>query len=203
MSAFPFSDSMVELLSRPTVRLCYACELDFQSGMVRAHTGTGPLIIDGQTFYGVGTFGDISTTKERLDSGSPSSVSLTLSGLDEQLIAGTQVERCRGRFGRLLLVAIDDDGSYAADILFSGKMDAAQFSFAGSDGGEGGTDNAISVEITDRMADWQRKGTERWTDENHRSRHSGDRFFFAVAQLADWPIYWGAKKDAPSFTYPK
>jgi hypothetical protein len=198
MAAFPFSDSMVELLSRSTVKLAYACELDFQSGMVRAHTGTGPLIINGETFDGVGTFGDISSTKEQLDSGSPANVTLTLSGLDAQLIAGTQVERCRGRFGRLLLVAIDDDGSYAADILFSGKMDAAQFSYAGSE-----DDNAISVTITDRMADWQRQGTERWTDENHRQRHPGDRFFFAVAQLADWPIYWGSKKDAPSFSYPK
>ncbi|WP_206019096.1 hypothetical protein [Salinicola acroporae] len=198
MSAFPFSDPVVELLSRPNVKLAYACELDFVSGMVRAHTGTGPLIINGETFDGVGTFGDISSTNEKLDSGSPASVTLTLSGLDAELIAGTQVERCRGRFGRLLLVAIDDDGSYAADILFSGKMDAPQFSYAGSD-----DDNAISVAITDRMADWQRKGTERWTDENHRQRHPGDRFFFAVAQLADWPIYWGAKKDAPSFTYPR
>ncbi|WFF40389.1 hypothetical protein EVC62_02115 [Salinicola endophyticus] len=198
MSAFPFSDSVVELLSRPAVMLAFAAELDFESGMVRAHTGTGPLVINGETFDGVGQFGAISAPQEALDSGSPKSVTLTLSGLDADLIAGTQAERCRGRFGRLLLVAIDDDGSYAADILFSGKMDAPQFSYDGNDG-----ENQISVTITDRMADWQREGTERWTDENHRQRHPGDRFFFAVAQLADWPIYWGAKKDAPSFSYPK
>lgn len=197
MAMFPFSDSMVELLSREHVRLAYACELDFQRGMARAHTGTGPLILDGETYYGVGTFGDISATKEKLDSGSPTSVTLTLSGLDEGIIADTLEDRCRGRFGRLMLVAIDDDGSYAVDILFSGKMDAAAFQYAGSE-----DENAISVTITDRLADWQRAGTERWTDENHRRRHPGDRFFFAVAQLADWPIYWGSKKDAPSFSYP-
>jgi hypothetical protein len=78
-------------------------------------------------------------------------------------------------------------------------MDAAQFSFAGN----GSDGNKITVPLIDRMAEWQRTGTERWTDENHRARHGDDRFFYAVAQMSEWPIYWGSKKDAPSFTYDK
>lgn len=197
MQIHPFSDAVVDLLARPTVRLAYAIELDFASGMVRAHSGTGEMVIDGYTYFGVGQFGKISNAKERLDSGSPASVTLTLNGLDDQLVADTLQERCRGRAARVMLVAIDEDGSYAADILFSGKMDAAKLSYGGHD-----EQNAIQVTVTDRMVDWQREGTERWSDENHRSRHPGDRFFYAVAQLADWPIYWGNKKDAPSFSYP-
>lgn len=197
MQVFPFSDAVVNLLARRTVRMVYAAELMFASGPARLHTATGPLIIDGQTYHGVGSFGSISTTREQLDSGSPMSVTIELSGLDTGLVADTLQDRCRGRPGKLMLVAIDEDGSYAADILFSGRMDAAVMDYAGTEG-----DNTISVTITDRMADWQRAGTRRWTDENHRSRHDDDRFFYAVAQLAEWPIYWGAKKDAPSFSYP-
>lgn len=196
MQVFPFSDAVVDLLARPTVRMVYAAELDFRDGITRAHTGTGPLVIEGHTYEGVGSFGDVSRTREQLDSGSPASITLTLSGLDPQIVASTLQDRCRGRAGRVMLVAYDEDGTYAADILFSGKMDAASMSYAGA-----GDENAISVTITDRMIEWQRPGTERWTDENQRSRHDGDRFFYAVAQISDWPIYWGAKRDAPSFTY--
>ncbi|MCF2913377.1 hypothetical protein [Halomonas sp. Cn5-12] len=196
MQVFPFSDSVVEMLAKPTVRLVHAAELHFKDGVARAHTGVGPLVIDGQTYEGVGNFSAVSRAREQLDSGSPSSVTLTLSGLDAPTVAATLQDRCRGRFGKLMVVAYDEDGTYAADILFSGKMDAANLSYGGSE-----DDNAISVTITDRMVDWQRGGTERWTDENHRSRHQDDRFFFAVAQLSDWPIYWGAKRDAPNFTY--
>ncbi|WP_339935152.1 hypothetical protein [Vreelandella glaciei] len=196
MQVFPFSDSVVEMLAKPTVRLVYAAELDFKDGMARAHTGVGPIVIDGHTYEGVGNLSSVSRAREQLDSGSPSSVTLTLSGLDAPTVAATLQDRCRGRAGKLMVVAYDEDGSYAADILFSGKMDAANMSYGGAD-----DENAISVTITDRMVDWQRGGTERWTDENHRSRHQDDRFFFAVAQLSDWPIYWGAKRDAPNFTY--
>lgn len=196
MQVFPFSDSVVALLSKPNVRMVFAAELHFKDGITRAHTGTGPLVLDGQTYEGIGAFGDVSRTREQLNSSSPASVTLTLSGLDPQLVAATLQDRSRGRPGKLMLVAYDDVGNYAADILFSGKMDAPTMNYAGSEG-----DNAISVTITDRMVDWQRPGTERWTDENQRSRHNDDRFFYAVAQISDWPIYWGAKRDAPSFTY--
>ena len=196
MQVFPFSEAVVDLLARPTVRMVYATELHFKNGIARAHTGIGPLVIEGFTYDGVGDFGNVSPAREQLDSGSPAAVTLTLSGLDPTIVASTLQDRCRGRFGKLMVVAYDEDGTYAADILFSGKMDAATISYGGAD-----DENAISVTITDRMVDWQRGGTERWTDENHRSRHQDDRFFFAVAQLSDWPIYWGAKRDAPNFTY--
>lgn len=196
MISFPFSDSVINLMSRPTVRMTYAAELDFKDGMARFHTGTGPLVIDGQTYEGVGNLGDIESVQEQLNSSSPMSVVMTLSGLDAQVMRDTLQDRCRGRAGRLMLVAYDEDGTYAADILFSGTMDAASMSYAGNQG-----ENAISVELTDRMVDWQRGGTERWTDENHRARHGGDRFFAVVAQLAEWPIFWGGAKNAPPFKF--
>ncbi|MBZ5489138.1 hypothetical protein HW452_16585 [Halomonas aquamarina] len=196
MQIFPFSDAVVDLLARPTVQMAYAVELDFRDGWVRAHTGFGPLVINGQTYEGVGSFGNVTPVREGLNSSSALSATLTLSGLDPSIIASALADRCRGRFGRLMIVAYDDNSDYAADVMISGFMDAPTMSYAGSEG-----ENAISVTLTDRFVDWERVGTERWTDENQQSRHDGDRFFFAVGQMSDWPIYWGAKRDAPTFTY--
>ncbi|MBD1602495.1 hypothetical protein [Pseudomonas typographi] len=196
---FPFSQAVVDILSQGKFMIVYACQLDFADGMVLAHTGTGDLVIDGVTYQGVGSLGEVGQAQESDSSGSPMSIDLTLNGLDAYILQETNIRGCRGRPGKLMFVVFDAEGNYAVDILFSGRMDAAQFSYAGN-----GTDgNKITVPIIDRMAEWQRTGTERWTDENHRARHDGDRFFYAVAQMAEWPIYWGAKKDAPSFTYDK
>ncbi|OHV12113.1 hypothetical protein [Kushneria phosphatilytica] len=199
MLSFPFSDSVVDMLSRETVRIVFAVYLDFQNTPALAHSGTGVLTIDGRTYQGVGSFGSIEPAKEELGGDSPTSLDLTLSGLDSSIVSSTLKDRCRGRDGKVYLVAIDDEtGDYSADILFSGKMDAASFNYSGN--GDGA--NAVTVTINDRMTYWQRKGTERWTYENHKARHPGDDLFYAVAQLSEWPIYWGAEKDAPSFEYP-
>lgn len=196
-AAFPFSQSVVDILATGRFMVVHACQLDFADGMVFAHTGTGQLVIDGITYDGVGSFGEIGQTQESDNSASPMSVDLKLTGLDAYILKETNIRGCRGRAGKLLFVVFDEAGNYASDILFSGRMDAAQFSF----GGNGEDGNSISVPIIDRMAEWNRTGTERWTDENHRARHEGDRFFYAVAQMAEWPLYWGATKDAPAFTY--
>lgn len=195
--AFPFSQSVVDIIAQGRFMAVYACQLDFPDGMVFAHTGTGDLVLDGTTYQGVGTFGEVGQAQESSSSGSPMSVELTLNGLDATIISETSLKGCRGRNAKLLFVVINQAGEYAADILFSGRMDAAQFAYSGN----GSDGNAIRVPIIDRMAEWSRIATERWTDENHRARYQDDRFFFAVAQMADWPIYWGASKDAPSFSY--
>lgn len=195
--AFPFSQRVVDIIALGNFMAVYACQLDFPDGMVFAHTGTGDLVLDGITYQGVGSFGEVGQAQESSSSGSPMSVDLTLNGLDTTIITETSLKGCRGRNAKLMFVVIDQAGGYAADILFSGRMDAAQFSYSGN----GSDGNAIKVPIIDRMAEWSRTATERWTDENHRARHQDDRFFFAVAQMADWPIYWGASKDAPSFSY--
>ncbi|AVX22829.1 Prophage PssSM-03, Orf15 [Pseudomonas syringae pv. atrofaciens] len=196
-SAFPFSQRVVDIIATGKFMPVYAVQLDFADGMVFAHTGTGDLVVDGITYEGVGNFGQVSQSKESDNSGSPMSVDLTLSGLDSYILSETNLRGCRGRMAKIIFVVFDEAGNYAADILFSGRMDAPKFSFAGN--GQDG--NTITVPVIDRMAEWSRTGTERWTDENHRARHQGDRFFYAIAQMSEWPIYWGAAKDAPTFTY--
>lgn len=196
-TSFPFSQAVVDIIVRGNFRAVFAAQLDFVDGMVYAHTGLGELVVDGITYQGVGNFGEVGQIQESSSSSSPMSTDLTLNGLDTSILSSTTIKGCRGRFGRLLFIVMDEAGNYAADVLFSGRMDAAQIGY----GGNSEDGNKITVPIIDRMAEWSRTGTERWTDESHRARHEGDRFFFAVAQLASWPLYWGAAKDAPSFTY--
>lgn len=191
LSGFPFSQSVVDILSTGEFTIMYAAELDFKDGMVRVHTGTGSLVINGETYEGVGTLGSVSAARETNDASGPLKINLTLSGLDSDIVKESLQDRCRGRQGRVYFVAIDRDGNQAADILFSGRMDAAKFTFDQSD-------SSIVVPLVDRMAEWDRRNVKRWTDENHQLRHPGDRFFKAVSQVSEWPIRWGSAVGLPS-----
>lgn len=194
LMAFPYSEQVVNIMAGGQFTLIYAADLDFRDGMVRVHTGTGQIVIDGQTYEGVGNFGSVGAIKESDNSSGPMTLDLVLSGLDSDIVNDALVDRCRGRPARVMIMVSDAEGNQAVDIIFSGRMDAAKFSY-------GLEDSSITIPVIDRMSEWSRRNIQRWTDENHQLRHPGDRFFFAVAQLSEWPLYWGNSKNAPSFEY--
>lgn len=50
----PFSDSMVDWLSRDRVTVAIAANIQFESGTVYVHSGTGTLVLGGYVYYGMG-----------------------------------------------------------------------------------------------------------------------------------------------------
>lgn len=194
--SFPFSSASMEIIAKGNFKCFFAAFLDFKGDPVRVHTDTGLRVINGETYYGVGSFGSVGSLEETVKASSPLSVDLTLSGLDAEFIENTVVNGCRGRYGELMICFVDDvNGGIVADLVFSGRMDAAQVSMGIGD------DNSITVPLIDRLAEWKRGGTKRWTDENHRARHEDDRFFAYIAQVANKQIFWGGKKDGVGFVF--
>ncbi|WP_413614746.1 hypothetical protein MRB56_12625 [Halomonas cupida] len=194
MLLHPFGDAVLKAMRKPNVTILYAVELHLPSGISRAHSGTGAVVINGHTFLGVGQFGKVSTTKEETASYSPSRLTLTLTGLTPSIVADSINERMRGRVGRLYMAVLDEDGQVAgADLMFSGKITDS--------GVTTGDTNEVSITLADRFEDWKRKSPDRFTDESHSARYPGDRLFRYVAQMAERAIYWGSKKDAPGFYY--
>ncbi|HGF0771398.1 hypothetical protein AB9B48_18680 [Kluyvera ascorbata] len=189
----PFSDSMVDWLSRDRVTAVIAANIQFESGTVYVHSGTGTLVLDGYVYYGMGRMGAVDDVGET-NTTSPTQLKLTLSGLDMSLFATTLNERCVGRQASIYLVALDDDGVVqVADLIFKGKVSGT--------GATCGDNNALQYTISNIFEDWQRPFPDRYTDESHQAAEPGDRIFRYVAQMAERSIYWGSKKDAPGFTY--
>lgn len=189
----PFSDSMVDWLSRDRVTAVIAANIQFESGTVYVHSGTGTLVLDGYVYYGMGRMGAVDDVGET-NTTSPTQLKLTLSGLDMSLFATTLNERCVGRQASIYLVALDDDGVVqVADLIFKGKVSGT--------GATCGDNNALQYTISNIFEDWQRPFSDRYTDESHQAAEPGDRIFRYVAQMAERSIYWDSKKDAPGFTY--
>ncbi|MCL6744442.1 hypothetical protein [Kosakonia sp. R1.Fl] len=189
----PFSDAMVDWLSRDRVTAVIAANIQFESGTVYVHSGTGTIVLNGFVYYGMGKMGAVDDVGET-NSTSPAQLKLTLSGLDLSLFATTLNERCVGRQANIYLVVMDDSGVVrAADMIFQGKVS--------STGATAGETNALQYTVSNIFEDWQRPFPDRYTDESHQATQPGDRIFRYVAQMAERSIYWGSKKDAPGFTY--
>lgn len=189
----PFSDAMVDWLSRDRVTAVIAANIQFESGTVYVHSGTGTIVLNGFVYYGMGKMGAVDDVGET-NSTSPAQLKLTLSGLDLSLFATTLNERCVGRQANIYLVVMDDSGVVrAADMIFQGKVS--------STGATAGGTNALQYTVSNIFEDWQRPFPDRYTDESHQATQPGDRVFRYVAQMAERSIYWGSKKDAPGFTY--
>lgn len=189
----PFSDDLLSAMEQPNVALVLAAEIDFPSGVTRVHTGTGTVIINGQTFLGVGTLGDVGSVTEE-NSTSSSTMSMALSGLDMSLVGETLNEEVIGCNVVCYLAVMNDQGVVTgANVLFEGFITDTSL--------QAGQQNALSYVIANVFERWSQGLPDRYTDESQQRLYSGDRFFRYVAQMAERSIFWGSKKDAPGFTY--
>ena len=189
----PFSDEMLTAMSKESISFVLAGEIFFDSGTTRVHTGTGDLVLSGYVFTGAGNIGKCGIVTEE-NSTSPSQMALTLSGLDFSLLTEVLNENCVGRTVRCHLVALDETGTaIVSDLLYKGFISATA-ALAGKTSG-------LNLTVSNVFEKWAEGSADRYTDESQKSLRDGDRFFRYVAQMAERSLYWGAKKDAPSFLY--
>ncbi|CAM0043793.1 tail protein [Vibrio phage K394] len=188
-----FSNTLIDEMNSDNPKLIIAVEILYKSDPVRVHTSTGDVVIGGQTYTGVGALGGIDPVKQSANNG-PATLNLSLTGLDPTLVAATLNERTAGSKVKIMVCSLDDDYKVnSASIIFAGRVSTQRFAY--------GQEMSIEVEIVDRLADWQRKGSRRFDQESHTNEQPGDDYFRFIAQMSEKPLYWGSSQDAPPFNY--
>lgn len=189
----PFSDEMIEALSKPHVTLLLAAEFYFDSGTSYVHTGVGNLLFNSNVYTGLGDFGSINSISLE-NTLSPSQLSLRLSGLNAGALEQSLNEPCVNREFKGYLISLDEAGEVnAADLLFEG--------FISDNFATLGKECAINFKVSNIFEKWNDSLNLRNTDESQRALYPEDRFFRYVSQMAERSIFWGSKKDAPGFVY--
>ncbi|GJA64109.1 hypothetical protein KAM351_27200 [Aeromonas caviae] len=184
---------VIAALNQPHVSALYALKLDLVSGVSRVHSGLGPLVIGGETYYGVGSMGSVGPQKEQLST-SPTKLTVALGGLDDSMLAEVMRERIVDRMAWLFLVVMGPDGvPLNASLQLKGRIAQTPI--------KAGKTNTIQLTISNIFEDWQKGLNLRCTDESHRRIYPNDRFFRYQNEMADKSIFWGSKKDAPGFVY--
>jgi hypothetical protein len=193
MISAPLSITLAEAMARPDVIVALATEIFFESGTTRVHSGVGQIMINGDVYEGIGVLGQVSSVSEENNT-SPTSVQLTLSGLDNSLLSVSLNEKVVGKFVNCYIVAFDETmHQIAANIIYRGKITQTAV-VAGDEG-------ALSYTVSNIFQEWSKGQPWRYTDESQKQINNGDRLFRYVGQMSERSIYWGSKKDAPGFTY--
>lgn len=153
-------------------------------GPMRMWTGLGNRTINvrgvNRVFTGTGALLNIAAAEEVGDL-SAKAMTLSLTGLDSSVISLALQEPYQRRKAR---VYMGEKSVSAVVEIFSGQMDTMQI----TDEPDMAT---VVMTIESKLVELERSRNWRYTDESHRSRHSGDTFFSYVQSIQDQQVAWG------------
>lgn len=166
------------------VRPVVLAQLDFDGAPVRAASVPFDVVVDGETFVGVGALGAISAVVEGTEA-KPYGIELSLSGIAPALLAEAMRGECQGRGAQVWLGMLDAGHVLVGPpaLLWRGRMDTMDVVL--------GESAVITVSAESRLADWQRARTRRYTDQDQQRQYPGDLGFEFVTTTAEREITWG------------
>lgn len=181
------ASSILSKIGDAAVYPFYAIELEFDNNPVYSWTGVGSITIDGNEYTGVANMLQISDVHETQDI-SAKGMTLTLSGIPSALLALALTEPYQGRICKVYLGFMTSwespDASPDVMEVFSGYMDQMTIE-------EGAETSTIAVSVESRLIDLERPRTRRYTSENQKIRHAGDRAFDFIESMQDQRLVWG------------
>jgi len=153
-------------------------------GPMRMWTGLGSRTINvrgtNQVFAGTGALLNIAAAEEVADL-SAKAMTLSLTGLDSSIISLALQEPYQRRKAR---VYMGEKSVSSVVEIFSGQMDTMQI----TDEPDAST---VVMTIESKLVELERSRNWRYTDESHKSRHSGDTFLSYVQSIQDQQVAWG------------
>lgn len=160
-------------------------KMRFDGGNVNLHTELGDIAFNGDTYNGVGKLGGIGAMEENSDL-SRTPISLSLSGLPNDLITILLSEQYQGRLATIFLGYLDLSTRILVatpTIIYQGNMDTANFSIDQT--------FSISLSVESRFAAWETPLIRRYNNSDQQSRYPGDTGLEFITQAADKTIWWG------------
>lgn len=200
--------AVAEALAESVVNISLLADFEFDSQTVYMWTGIGNLIIDGNTYIGVGNLVGISEIRESQNL-EANGLAMSLSGVSSTLVSVALQETFQGRICRLWLAVtatenriaqegdegaiLQEDGSYillenelvgAPYLLFTGMMDTMEIN-------DDGKSAIITLNAENVLLQLKRSKVRRYTDEDQKAEFPQDRGLEFIASLQDRQIVWG------------
>jgi hypothetical protein len=181
-------------------------EVDSSSGALRLATAAQDIAWDGETWTGAGGVLDIGAVQEVGDADSPG-VDLTLSGVDQAIIADLLGAHVRGRVATLWRARLGADGSVVADpvkdMLFTGYLNSDWSIEETRDERSAVGTVTIKTQVVARGALLQQTRVLTSAPDSLNAMLArldlspsavGDTFFATVASITGRTIYWGTHR---------
>jgi hypothetical protein len=162
---------------------------DFPTGAVRAWTGVGDLVWDGDTYLGVGNLGSVSSIEETISLQAVGDM-FSLSGIKAESLTQVLNDDIQGRDCVVYIGFLDSYGQLIDDpiTLFKGLMDVLSIY-------ESANSTYVSIDAESLLRDFEGTRTRRLTDQDQKSEYPGDRGLEYVASLQEAEIFWGREYE--------
>ena len=170
-------------LSQSEVHPFYAVDMDFDTAPLRFWTGYGDKTIFTNTYTGTGSLLSISGLEEANDL-SAKGITLQLSGVPTEIVSLALQEPYQRRDCKIYFGTTDTSAPIE---VFSGLMDKMTIE-------DSGDSSVIQLTVESKLLRLNKASNWRYTQESHKSRHSGDTFFSYVTDLQNKDIIWGREK---------
>ncbi len=169
--------------------------MDLPSGVLRLHTRVGTIRWVGEDWLGVGKFGSISPIAEDALL-RPSGVTLTLSGVDADLVSAALFETYHGRGVEVYAGFLSTETFVLLaepEPVFRGTMDQMTVTLGQNTG-------TISVQCEGELARWQRHSGLVYSHESQTELlasqgYSGDRGFDQIPYIQNRVIDWTQRSN--------
>lgn len=164
-----------------------AVEAVFDSGTIRVWSGLGDLTVDSNTYTGAG---DLLSVSEITDTNEISSagVSISLSGMNQDILDIALTENFQNRVVNIRLGFLTGKNESVGSMqVYSGRIT----NFTISDGPR---NNIITIELENRLVDFERPTNLRYTKESQQNLFNGDKGLDFVVSLQEADITWGPRK---------
>ena len=185
MSRIVSADNATEA-DKPSIIAVVMADLDFVSGMVRIHDGSGNLVSGGNTYLGAGQFAGVDVIDENIDIVARG-IKLTLSGVDSAFVSPTMTEVYQNRTVTLYLGFVNSATGALIDTpetIWEGRMNQLAFKI---------NNGTAVVELTCEHRLRREPRIARYTDEDQQVAFAGDKFFDLMFSIPGFIGKWGAR----------
>jgi hypothetical protein len=160
-------------------------KFEFDGGDVNLHTELGNLSFGGDTYTGIGKLGGLGNMEENSDL-SRTPISMSLSGLPNDMVSILLAEQYQGRLATIFLGYLDLTTRTlvaAPTIIYKGNIDTADFSID--------KNFAVTLSVESRFAAWDSPLIRRYNNSDQQSRFPGDNGLEFIEQAVSKTIWWG------------
>ena len=171
---------------KPAIVVVVMADLDFASGMLRLHDGSGSISSGGNTYLGAGQLAGLDVIDENIDIVARG-IKLTLSGVDSVTIVPAMTEVYQNRDVTLYLGFVNSATGALLDTpetIWEGRMNQMTFNI---------DKGSAVIELTCEHRLRREPRIARYTDEDQRQAFSGDRFFDLTYAIPGFMSKWGSR----------
>jgi hypothetical protein len=163
----------------------FFAQLEFRSTTEYVWTGPGPLVINGQTFTGVGSLASVGVISEGTGVDAKGTT-VTLSGIDPAILNECLTDIKSGAIANIWFGAFDQTMTLIAQyLMFSGVVDTPEVTV-------GAETVSITLALESRLVDLGRAMQRRYTAADQNVTYPTDIAFNWVEILNDAAWNWGS-----------